>query len=265
MIKFFRHIRKNLLSQGKTGKYFKYAIGEILLVVIGILIALQLNNWNENRKKRAQEQALLVQLQSEFNSNLKQLDEKITIRKNMYNSSLKLLHYIDNPVGIHNDSILKHLVQTTLSPTFNPISTDFIGTGRIQLLQNNRLKELLTRWSSEIVAVTEEEVQWLDYSKKQYTAFLLEHTSFRNVLSSFWENNTTNAFNLDKGKTTQVNLKRSKTEFNESKVLHNPKLEDHMAYCASMAKVANSQAVSLRQRIVEILELIEQDLKPADD
>lgn len=50
MIKFFRKIRRNLLSEGKTGKYFKYAIGEIVLVVIGILIALQINNWNENRK-----------------------------------------------------------------------------------------------------------------------------------------------------------------------------------------------------------------------
>mgnify|MGYP003642309183 CR=1 FL=1 len=50
MIKFFRKIRQNLLMENKTGKYFKYAIGEILLVVIGILIALQINTWNENRK-----------------------------------------------------------------------------------------------------------------------------------------------------------------------------------------------------------------------
>lgn len=50
MIKFFRKIRQNLLMENKTGKYFKYAIGEIFLVVIGILIALQINNWNENKK-----------------------------------------------------------------------------------------------------------------------------------------------------------------------------------------------------------------------
>ncbi len=50
MIKFFRKIRLNLLSEGKTGKYLKYAIGEIILVVIGILIALSINNWNEETK-----------------------------------------------------------------------------------------------------------------------------------------------------------------------------------------------------------------------
>ena len=50
MIKLFRNIRQNLLNEGKTSKYFKYAIGEIVLVVIGILIALQINNWNEERK-----------------------------------------------------------------------------------------------------------------------------------------------------------------------------------------------------------------------
>ena len=50
MIKFFRHIRQNLIMENKTGKYLKYAVGEIVLVVIGILIALQVNNWNENRK-----------------------------------------------------------------------------------------------------------------------------------------------------------------------------------------------------------------------
>lgn len=62
MIKFFRKIRQNLLSEGKTTKYFKYAIGEILLIVFGIFIALQLQNWNEKRKQEAQFKVILEQL-----------------------------------------------------------------------------------------------------------------------------------------------------------------------------------------------------------
>ena len=62
MIKFFRHIRQNLIMENKTSKYLKYAIGEIILVVIGILIALQVNNWNENRKLIKQHKALTLSL-----------------------------------------------------------------------------------------------------------------------------------------------------------------------------------------------------------
>ena len=60
MIKFFRKIRQNLLSEGKTVKYFKYAIGEIILVVIGILVALSVNKKNESRKEKIEEEKILV-------------------------------------------------------------------------------------------------------------------------------------------------------------------------------------------------------------
>ncbi|HSM64529.1 MAG TPA: DUF6090 family protein, partial [Gillisia sp.] len=157
MIKFFRRIRYDLIDKNKTAKYLKYAIGEIVLVVIGILIALSINNWNENRKERIEERALLTQLQSEFESNYQQLSEKITIRNNMISASLKLLEYIDYPEKRNVDSINSHLAQTLLVPTFDPIVNDIMSSGRIQLLKNNRLKELLSLWTSEIVQVTEEE------------------------------------------------------------------------------------------------------------
>tara|TARA_B110000902_G_scaffold186472_2_gene211077 strand:+ start:2030 stop:2242 length:213 start_codon:yes stop_codon:yes gene_type:complete len=66
MIKLFRKIRYNLMEKNKTGKYFKYAIGEIVLVVIGIIIALQINNWNENRTKLKEEQNIIFNLNTEF-------------------------------------------------------------------------------------------------------------------------------------------------------------------------------------------------------
>ena len=69
MIKFFRKIRQNLLMENKTGKYFKYAIGEIVLVVIGILIALQINNWNELKKLKEKENVFLKEIISDLNYN----------------------------------------------------------------------------------------------------------------------------------------------------------------------------------------------------
>lgn len=66
MIKLFRKIRQKLLQQNKVGSYLKYAIGEIVLVVIGILIALQINNWNESRKTEAKIRNLLVVLRSDL-------------------------------------------------------------------------------------------------------------------------------------------------------------------------------------------------------
>ncbi|MER3318954.1 MAG: DUF6090 family protein [Allomuricauda sp.] len=62
MLKFFRNIRHNLLSEGKTGKYLKYAFGEIVLVVLGILIALQINNWNTERKNEEVKKSYYIQV-----------------------------------------------------------------------------------------------------------------------------------------------------------------------------------------------------------
>ena len=77
MIKFFRHIRQNLLSEGKTGTYFKYAIGEILLVVIGILIALQINNWNENRKTQKEIGEIYSQIVFELDNDIAELSDNL--------------------------------------------------------------------------------------------------------------------------------------------------------------------------------------------
>jgi len=68
MIKFFRKIRYDLMKKNKTGKYLKYAIGEIILVVIGILIALQINNWNETSKNEREQIVFLNNLKNDLNN-----------------------------------------------------------------------------------------------------------------------------------------------------------------------------------------------------
>jgi hypothetical protein len=82
MIKFFRKIRQQLLMENKTGKYFKYAIGEIVLVVIGILIALSINNWNENKKANIKFNNLLVNVFNDLKVDLAKTQGIIDYYKN---------------------------------------------------------------------------------------------------------------------------------------------------------------------------------------
>jgi hypothetical protein len=79
MIKFFRTIRKDLMEKNKTSRYFKYAIGEIVLVVIGILIALQISNWNENNNLSKKEVALLKNLKIDLESDISGLKRQDTL------------------------------------------------------------------------------------------------------------------------------------------------------------------------------------------
>ena len=103
MIKFFRKIRKNLLSDGKTGKYLKYAIGEILLVVIGILIALSINNWNSERQNDIRRTVYLEGIRNDLIQDTEFINWLIPIYKVDYNDFKSL----DSLVRTKSDSIFK--------------------------------------------------------------------------------------------------------------------------------------------------------------
>ncbi len=259
MIQLFRKVRQRLLAEGRTGKYLKYAIGEIVLVVIGILIALQINNWNEYKKDRDEEQQILKQLTSEFQSNLQQLDEKISIRKGMINASLNLLRFNDHPEKENKDSILYYIAMTQLSPTFDPIVSDIISSDRIQLIENSLLKEKLSLWTSEIIQVMEEEAYWLNYKANGYQPFLIEKGIYRSIMNQFWSKNVINSFQLDKASATIFNIGNS-TYGNLEEVTTDPRFEGYVAQCLSFAKLTNSQSFSLRERITEILNLLNEEL-----
>ena len=92
MIKFFRRIRQKQISEGKTGTYFKYAIGEIILVVIGILIALSISNWNEERKIKKAEIGILQNLKTELKFNLDDLKKINRQHNSELNDGIYLLH-----------------------------------------------------------------------------------------------------------------------------------------------------------------------------
>ena len=93
MIKIFRHIRRSLINNNQMGKYFKYAIGEILLVVIGILIALQVNNWNETRKMEKNLQNIYGIIESDLEGDIDKIQQIIEF----YNTRKPYVnHVLDN-------------------------------------------------------------------------------------------------------------------------------------------------------------------------
>lgn len=100
MIKFFRNIRQNLLNEGKTTKYFKYAIGEI--VVIGILIALNINNWNNAVENKKIAQNIIENLNLEFKQNKVTLLESINFHKSILKTTKDVKNLIGQPKELLN-------------------------------------------------------------------------------------------------------------------------------------------------------------------
>lgn len=149
MIKFFRKIRQNLLLEGKTSRYIKYAIGEIVLVVIGILIALQINNWNENRKDTIEEQAILESLFLNLSLAKKQSEVLISEEETLKERLTRILGINSNHSEITlktiPDSIFKSAVWDLQSdqPTFNSYN-NLKNTNKLSLIRNTKIIEKLT-------------------------------------------------------------------------------------------------------------------------
>jgi len=160
MIKFFRKIRYNLMEQNKTGKYLKYAIGEIILVVIGILIALSINNWNENKKINTIERDIYKNLITSLHKDSTELNRII----NFQFRSLKCQEaIITNSFTSLRDSLgideLKIVIEevTLGSLSFFPkygVYNTIISESRMQIIKSDSIKSLL--------------IELYDYEYKRY-------------------------------------------------------------------------------------------------
>ncbi len=142
MIKFFRKIRYDLMEKNKTGKYLKYAIGEIVLVVIGILIALQINNWNENRKERGIETVILTDIRKDLVQTKDDLTNNIKAHKNqvkIYNELIKNLE----ETQVYNDSLASKFSQLIYwtSPYLTLATYENLKLDKgIEIISNDSLK-----------------------------------------------------------------------------------------------------------------------------
>ncbi len=154
MIKFFRHIRKTLLEQNKMSKYFKYAIGEIILVVVGILIALQINNWNNNRIDAKREATYIKNIERDLNNQLQAIQLQIDFESEVADNCINALKPYNETNTLKIDSTFAVALgaitsrRTFLNP--NPAYVELISSGNIQLLKNETFKDHLINYYEEL-------------------------------------------------------------------------------------------------------------------
>lgn len=163
MIKFFKKTRLQLMTKNKLSKYLLYALGEIILVVIGILIALQINNSNNYNNNRKLEQEYLVSLKSEFETNLTKIENCISETEQQVKAVEGIFSLFDNSIL---DSTNQNTLANKIFPVFSGetnyiptkgVLTDLISSGNLNLIQNKTLRQKLSSFESHLILVKAQE------------------------------------------------------------------------------------------------------------
>ncbi|PWI31219.1 hypothetical protein DI383_00655 [Flavobacteriaceae bacterium LYZ1037] len=180
MIKFFKRIRYNLMEQNNTAKYFKYAIGEIILVMVGILLALQVNNWNENRKNRQFESEIIALIDNNLLKDSMSLAVELKRAKLAISTTEHLLHEIDQ--GIYSDSLNYMMGKIINFQRFKSQSSAFevLKSKGIENIRNKQLQlELITYYDEILFSVYEScldveksfNTDWIPLIKHEFSDF----------------------------------------------------------------------------------------------
>jgi hypothetical protein len=192
-----------MIKENKTSKYLLYAIGEIILVVIGILIALQINNWNQNRLANIEEKTILKNLHTEFLQNKETLNDALSGNSTGFNGGKTLF----NLIGKERAEIKKHNIDSlffnsmelgSFRPSENTIS-DLLQSGRLQFLKNTNLKDLLHQWARSMKSYNSARDRTEIKLDDELVPYLSKHYSMRDIDMYgrlAWKTKTT--LNIDK-------------------------------------------------------------------
>ena len=185
MIKFFRNIRQRLISEGKTGKYLKYAIGEIVLVVIGILIAIAIHNWNDKRKEKNKEKQIISSLNQEFIQN-KQILLSIKEGLKLSSDACQTLMNLFNNDSLQSstqkvDSLIYLSLEHTPFIPSNSIFSEIIESGNIEIITDESLKMALFKWSTEMENSRARFLVFEKWIEDGYLPYLSKNISLKNI------------------------------------------------------------------------------------
>lgn len=183
MLRIFQRIRIKLLSSRQIQKYSLYALGEIALVVIGILIALQINTWNQNRLNKLEEKNILKNLKDEFLLNKDQFIKSLNRIERALSTSKKLSGLIGSDrreLETQNlDSLIYNVFEYDNLTISENTLLDLIQSGRLHLISNESLKNSIYQWTQQTSLVQEN----YELARKK-SAFLLTYLSPRYSLKN---------------------------------------------------------------------------------
>jgi len=170
--------------ENKTGKYFKYAIGEILLVVIGILIALSLNNWKENLANLGEESRILDGLKQEFEINLAEVSRNIKLNTLTKESTVELIYHIRSEDAFANsrymDSLLNAVYMFGSFDAQTGLIEEVIGSGKLSVISDTELRDRLTSVSGLLDNLEEDYIIRSNYYMDHIIPFLSKYVSLAN-------------------------------------------------------------------------------------
>lgn len=185
MIRFFRKIRQSLLNGGKTSQYIKYAIGEIFLVVVGILIALQINTWNQNRILQSEISTALQNIHNEFLQNKKLIEKPNNdLNKSMETGKTLMRLMGRKPQVIEQQNIDYLLFQLLEGAKYRPTQksiSDLIQSGRLQLIPKNNLKHLIYQWTRQYESYQRQSERYLQKLDEIFVPYLSINYSMKDV------------------------------------------------------------------------------------
>lgn len=146
MINVVRKLRRRVLADGRLGRYLAYAIGEIVLVVIGILIALQINNLNDQRKDRAKELGYLANIRTDLVVNITQMDRYLAVRTERIAAANRILAHFDGaPIqdasAFNADAISIYDWERFYQG--NNTYQELVNSGNFALISNDAIKDML--------------------------------------------------------------------------------------------------------------------------
>ncbi|SEK37386.1 hypothetical protein SAMN04488008_101361 [Maribacter orientalis] len=249
MIKFFRKIRQNLLMKNKIGKYFTYALGEIILVVIGILIALQINNWNEERKNSIEEKVILENLLENLNLSKTQSELLISGENILKQSLIQILGIESDNNGLKSitisDSIFKNTVWDLQSdiPTFNAYN-NLKSTNKLSLIKNKNINEKFTE---------------LEFRLKKLNDILNDRLSVHQIRIDDILEKDINFIPLVKSNLPNINIE-NETGNNYSQLLENKRIRNLLGMKLSFTQDVIDYRKNLDTEIKDLIILIELEL-----